>query len=272
MATVGCNMRCFNCQNSDISQMPRDMNRIEGNEASPDELVRAVLKSGCGILSYTYTEPAVFLDYALDTAEIAVRHGILNTFVTNGYFTEESLRTAAPVLHAANVDLKAFRDETYKKTCGARLQPVLDTIALMRKLGVWVEVTTLLIPGLNDSEAELRGIADFILAVNPGIPWHISRFYPQYKMTDLPATPVESIRRAREIGMGAGLRYVYAGNVPGDEGENTFCWKCRSLIVERQGFQVTSNRIFKGACPDCGTKWTGCGDVRVRHAYRSRYK
>jgi pyruvate formate lyase activating enzyme len=257
MATVGCNMRCLNCQNSDISQMPRDGNRIEGSEASPEELVRAVLKSGCGILSYTYTEPAIFLDYALDTAEIAVRHGILNTFVTNGYFTEESLRTAAPLLHAANVDLKAFRDETYRKTCGARLQPVLDTIALMRKLGVWVEVTTLLISGLNDSEAELRGIADFILAVDPGIPWHISRFYPQYRMTDFPATPVESIRRARAIGMGVGLRYVYAGNVPGDDGENTFCWKCRSLLVERHGFQVVSNRISKGACPDCGTKMDG---------------
>ena len=257
VATVGCNMRCLNCQNSDISQMPRDLRRIEGRAFAPGDVVRAAVESGAKILSYTYTEPAVFLDYALDTALAAVRHGIENTFITNGFFTEETVRAAAPVLKAANVDIKAFRDATYRKVCGAALQPVLDSIRLMRSLGVWIELTTLLIPGLNDSEEEVKDIALFIRSVDPGIPWHISRFYPQYRMTDRAATPVESIRRARAIGREAGLRYVYAGNVPGDEGEHTFCWKCGGLLVERCGFQVVSNRIREGRCPDCGAVMDG---------------
>jgi pyruvate formate lyase activating enzyme len=252
VATVGCNMRCLNCQNSDISQMPRDHRRIEGSDVPPEAIVRAAIDSGSRILSFTYTEPAVFFDYALDTALIAVRHGMENTFVTNGYFTEETVRAAAPVLHAANVDLKAFRDETYRNVCGASLQPVLESIRLLKNLGVWIEITTLLIPGVNDSEEELVSIARFIHSVDPGIPWHISRFYPQYRMTDRPSTPVESIRRARAIGREAGLRFVYAGNVPGDEGENTSCWNCGGVLVERRGFQVASNRIRDGHCPDCG--------------------
>jgi pyruvate formate lyase activating enzyme len=257
VATVGCNMLCFNCQNADISQMPREHRRVEGSDVSPEAVVRAALDSGSKILSYTYTEPAIYFDYALDTALIAVQYGIENTFVTNGYFTEETVRAAAPVLHAANVDLKAFRDETYRKVCGATLQPVLESIRLMKSLGIWIELTTLLIPGLNDSDEELEDIAQFIRSIGPGIPWHISRFYPQYRMTDRSATPVESIRRARTIGREAGLRYVYAGNIPGDEGENTFCWNCRSLLVERYGFQVVANRIRDGRCPDCATVMDG---------------
>jgi pyruvate formate lyase activating enzyme len=257
MAAVGCNMHCLNCQNADISQMPRDMNRIEGSDISPEQLVQAALKTGSRIISYTYTEPAVYFDYAYDTMALAVQKGIQNTFVTNGYFTEETIRSAAPILHAANVDLKSFRDETYRKVCGATLQPVLDTITLMKRLGVWVEITTLLIPKLNDSEKELREIADFIRAIDPGIPWHISRFYPQYRMTDRSPTPVESIQKAREIGIQAGLRYVYAGNVFGDRGEHTFCWNCKSLLVERWGFQVISNLLHKGLCPECGSAIEG---------------
>jgi pyruvate formate lyase activating enzyme len=257
VATVGCNMRCLNCQNADISQMPRDQGRIEGQDASPEELISAAIQSESRIISYTYTEPAIYFDYAFDTMVLAVQKGIQNTFVTNGYFTDETLRAAAPVLHAANVDLKSFKDETYRKVCGAKLQPVLDAIALMKKLGIWVEVTTLLIPNLNDSEDELRDIAKFIHSCDSGIPWHISRFYPQYRMTDRPVTPVASIQKAREVGLENGLRYVYAGNVPGDSGEHTFCWSCKSLLVERWGFQVVSNRISKGTCPDCGTRIDG---------------
>jgi pyruvate formate lyase activating enzyme len=253
VATVGCNMRCLNCQNADISQMPRDQGRIEGRETTPEEIVEAAAESGAKIISYTYTEPAVYFDYALDIAAIAVRKGIENTFVTNGYFTDETVRAAAPLIRASNVDLKAFSDETYRKVCGATLQPVLESIRLMKSLGVWVEVTTLLIPGLNDSDEELGDIARFIHSVDPGIPWHVSRFFPQYRMTDRGATPVESIRRAGTIGREAGLRYVYAGNVPGEEGEHTFCWKCGGLLVERYGFQVVSKRIRDSRCPDCGT-------------------
>jgi pyruvate formate lyase activating enzyme len=252
VATVGCNMRCLNCQNSDISQMSKNQGRIEGVEMTPEAVVAAAVESGAKIISYTYTEPAVFFDYALDIAAIAVRKGIENTFVTNGYFTEETVRAAAPLVRAANVDLKAFRDGTYRKVCGATLQPVLDSIRLMKTLGVWVEITTLLIPDMNDSDEELGDIARFVHSVDPGIPWHVSRFYPQYRMTDRGATTVESIRRARTIGLEAGLRYVYAGNVPGDEGERTFCWKCGAPLIERYGFQVVSNRMHGGCCPDCG--------------------
>ena len=218
--------------------------RIEGREITPEAVVAAAVESGAKIISYTYTEPAVYFDYALDIASIAVQNGIENTFVTNGYFTEETVRAAAPLVRAANVDLKAFRDETYRKVCGATLQPVLESIRLMKYLGVWVEITTLLIPGAERFRRRDSGTSrGSSIPSDPGMPWHVSRFYPQYRMTDRGATPVESIRRARTIGREAGLRYVYAGNVPGDEGEHTFCWKCGGLLVERYGFQVVSNRI-----------------------------
>jgi pyruvate formate lyase activating enzyme len=254
VATVGCNMRCLNCQNSELSQAPRDGGgiRFEGRDFPPEALVDAAQASGSRILSYTYTEPAVFFDYALDTATLAARRGLLNTFVTNGYFSEESIRAAAPVLHAANVDLKSFRDETYRRICGASLQPVLDAIRLLRSLGVWVEVTTLLIPGMNDSNSELTDIAGFIRSVDPAIPWHVSRFFPQHRMTDRPPTPAGAIRKALDIGRQEGLRYRYAGNLPGDEGEFTFCWKCNAVLVEREGFQVIANRIRESRCPNCG--------------------
>lgn len=254
VATVGCNMRCLNCQNSDISQAPRDSGWIpsEGRDFPPEAIVEAALTSGSRILSYTYTEPAVFFDYALDIAALAARRGLFNTFVTNGYFSEESIRAAAPVLHAANVDIKSFREETYRRICGASLQPVLDALRLMRALGVWVEVTTLLIPGINDSESELSDIAGFIRSVDPAIPWHVSRFFPQYRMTDRAATPAGSVRKALEIGRREGLRYRYAGNMPGDESEFTFCWKCNAILVEREGFRVIANRIRENRCPNCG--------------------
>ncbi len=255
VATAGCNMSCLNCQNSELSQAPRGRAWIpdEGHDFPPEAVVEAAVASGARILSYTYTEPAVFFDYALDTATLAARRGLFNTFVTNGYFSEESIRAAAPVLHAANVDIKSFREETYRRICGATLKPVLDAIRLMRALGVWVEVTTLLIPGINDSESELSDIAGFIRSVDPAIPWHVSRFFPQYRMTDRPATPAGSVRKALEIGRREGLRYRYAGNMPGDESEITFCWKCNAVLVEREGFQVTANRIREGRCPKCAS-------------------
>jgi pyruvate formate lyase activating enzyme len=252
VATVGCNLTCLNCQNADISQMPRDAGRIEGADTPPEAIVGAAEESRIPVIAYTYTEPAVFFDYALDTALLAAKKGIRNVFVTNGFLSEESIRAAVPVLDAANVDLKAFNDDTYRRVCGARLEPVLDAIRLLHGLGVWIEITTLVIPGLNDSDAELGAIAEFIRSVHPGIPWHVSRFYPQYRMTDRQATPVETIRRARAIGMKAGLRYVYAGNVPGDGGEDTMCPECGIQLVERTGFRVLSNRIREGRCSGCG--------------------
>ena len=253
VATVGCNMRCLNCQNADISQMPRDGKPIQGQDVPPETVVQAALEHRCRTIAYTYTEPAVFWDYAYDTAKLVHEKGIQNIFVTNGYLSEASLEEISPYLDGANVDLKSFKETTYKEVCGARLQPVLDTIRRMKTLGIWVEVTTLLIPQLNDSEGELKEIAGFIRDVDPGIPWHISRFYPTYRMLDRPATKVDALQKARRIGLDTGLRYVYTGNVPGEEGESTFCYGCGARLIHRWGFQVMGNRLVDGKCPECGT-------------------
>jgi pyruvate formate lyase activating enzyme len=257
VATVGCNMHCFNCQNADISQMPKDQSRIQGEDMTPENLIQATVRQQCQIIAYTYTEPAVFWDYAYDTAKLANQKAIKNVFVTNGYLSKESLEEISPFLDGANVDLKAFRDATYKSICGARLKPVLDTIRRMKELEIWMEITTLLIPGLNDSEEELKEIARFIHGIDPAIPWHISRFYPTYRMTDRPPTSVESIQKARNIGIEAGLRYVYPGNIPGDEGESTFCHQCRTRLIHRRGYQIVDNRLSGGKCPECGSEIDG---------------
>ncbi|MDQ1334063.1 MAG: pyruvate formate lyase activating enzyme [Thermodesulfobacteriota bacterium] len=257
IATVGCNFRCTFCQNADISQMPSDQNRIMGEEMSPEEIVGLALTNRALSISYTYTEPTVYFEIALETARVAVSKGLKNVFVSNGYMTRECLEEIHPDLHAANVDLKAFNDRFYQEQCGARLKPVLNTIARMREMGIWLEVTTLLIPGLNDSAEELKDLARFLADTDPAIPWHISRFHPTYRLTDRPVTPVETLRRARDIGYEAGLQYVYTGNIQGDEGENTFCHNCKAPLIDRIGFQVNRNRIMDGRCPECGARVPG---------------
>jgi len=257
VATVGCNLHCRFCQNADISQMPADHDRVLGEETAPESLVDEATESRSATIAYTYTEPTIYFELALDTARLASAGGIRNVFVTNGYMTRECLEEIHPDLHAANVDLKAFTDRFYKEQCGARLDPVLRTLETMHAQGVWVEVTTLLIPGLNDDPAELRDLAGFIAGLDPGIPWHISRFHPTYRLTNVPSTPPSSIHRAREIGREAGLQYVYTGNLPGDEGENTACHACGEPLIERRGFSVGRNRIRKGSCPACGAAVPG---------------
>jgi pyruvate formate lyase activating enzyme len=257
IATVGCNFRCTFCQNADISQMPSDQNRIMGEEMTPEEIVRTALRYGAQSISYTYTEPTIYFETALETSRAAVSKGLKNVFVSNGYMTRNCLEAIHPDLHAANVDLKAFSDRFYKEQCGARLKPVLNTIESMREMGIWLEVTTLLIPGLNDSEGELRDLAHYLADIDPGIPWHISRFHPTYRLMDRSVTPVQTIRRARDVGYEAGLQYVYAGNMPGDKGENTFCHRCRTPLINRMGFQVNQNRIINGQCPECSAPVPG---------------
>lgn len=259
VATAGCNFRCLFCQNADISQCPREYGRIYGEKADPAVVVRGAVEAGCASISYTYTEPTIFMEYALDIAAGARECGLSNVFVSNGYMTQEALQAATPYLGAANVDLKAFTDRFYREMCGARLKPVLATIEAMKKSGIWVEVTTLLIPGLNDSETELRDIARFLAGVGPDIPWHVSRFYPTYRLTDRGPTPVDKIRRAREIGLEEGLRYVYTGNVPGDDGENTFCHSCGAMLVERLGYSIRKKNLRAGNCMKCGTPVGGVG-------------
>ena len=257
IATAGCNFRCLFCQNADISQMPVDHGQIFGEFLTPEQIVSDALATRSATIAYTYTEPTVYFELALDTARIAARKGLRNVFVSNGYMTEECLKEIHPDLHAANVDLKGFTDRFYKEQCGAKLDPVLRTLERMVKTGVWLEVTTLLIPGLNDAAGELRGIARFLVNLDPDIPWHISRFHPTYRLTSVHPTPPSSLRRAREIGLEEGLRYVYTGNVPGDEGEKTFCHGCGVLLIDRYGFAVRKHAVRKGVCPHCGVKVPG---------------
>jgi pyruvate formate lyase activating enzyme len=259
IATVGCNFHCRHCQNYTISQVDRN-EPIRGTEQTPQEVVRRALDSDCRSISYTYTEPTIFYEFAYDTARLAREAGLKNIFVTNGYITREALAAIAPFLDAANIDLKGFSEGFYRDFVHARLSEVLDSIVEYRKQGIWLELTTLIIPGLNDSDAELQGIAEFIVA-NLGIdtPWHVSQFYPTYKLTDRPRTPVATLRRARDIGRAAGLRYVYEGNVPGEGGENTYCPSCSSVLVKRYGYIIEADRISSGACPDCGATIAGVG-------------
>ena len=252
IATVGCNFRCLHCQNAEISQMPRERKKVAGEDVLPEEIVNQAYSTGCASISYTYTEPTIFFEYAYDTGVLAKEKGLKNVFVTNGYMTRECLDEMRGVLDAANVDVKSFSEDFYRKVCGgARLAPVLESIEYMRELGIWVEVTTLVIPGFNDSEEELREIARWIHKTDKTMPWHISAFYPAYKMLDVPATPVETVVRAREIGIEEGLRYVYTGNVPGLPGESTFCYNCDKLIIDRRGFVVRKNAIRDSRCPYC---------------------
>jgi len=258
IATVGCNFRCPFCQNWEISQSrPSDgKSGLRSTRLAVKEVVRQAMLNDCQSISYTYTEPTIFFEYAYETARLAKESGLRNNFVTNGFMTGEALETIKPYLDAANVDLKFFREESYQKICKARLQPVLESISKMRELGIWVEVTTLVIPGLNDSEEELRDIARFLASVDRDIPWHLSRFHPDYEYLDKQATPVATLRKARDIGKSEGLRYIYLGNVWG-EGEDTYCPNCGQLLISREGFWVKSNLIKDGRCPKCGYKIAG---------------
>jgi pyruvate formate lyase activating enzyme len=259
IATVGCNFKCRFCQNADIAQLPSDRGgMIIGDTVSPDDIVSDAKRTGCKSISYTYTEPTIYFEYAHDTARLARRAGIRNVFVTNGYMTAGALDIMHPYLDAANVDLKAFNDDFYRKLCGAKLERVKETLAHMKSLGIFVEVTTLLIPGLNDDPGELSSLARFLVDVmGPETPWHVSRFHPTYRLTDTPATPLHTLHTAREIGINAGLRYVYTGNVPGERGEDTHCHKCGNTVIERTGFSIRSYRINNGLCESCGTAVDG---------------
>lgn len=258
IATVGCNFRCRNCQNADISQAPRTRNYIEGVEMKPEEVVCEAESLGCSSIAYTYTEPTIFFEYAYDISKIAKTKDVHNLFVTNGYMSPEMLDMYHPLLDAANVDLKSFRDEFYREVCGARLDPVLDSLRRMKKLGVWVEVTTLVIPEMNDSAEELRDIACFIRdELGRETPWHISRFHPDYELMDVPPTSPEIIHEARRIGLDEGLFYVYSGNLPGDAGENTYCPNCGMMLIRRVGFTVLENKLKESKCPECSEKIHG---------------
>jgi len=257
IAAAGCNFRCGFCQNWQISQSrARGQKKTSGYALPPEEVVRQAVRRGCRSISFTYTEPTIFFEYAYDTARLAKDTGLLNNFVTNGFMTGEALGLIRPFLDAANVDLKSFREETYQKVCKARLQPVLDSIRLMHGLGIWVEVTTLVVPGLNDGQAELTDTARFIAGVDRDIPWHISRFHPDYQYGGTPPTPVATLRRAHDIGKSEGLHYIYVGNLQG-ESEDTACPGCGKTLIRRTGFSVCENLVLDSKCPACGIKIAG---------------
>lgn len=265
ISTVGCNFRCRHCQNHDISQYPsRHDGEIIGNMRSPSEIVESARKHACASISYTYVEPTVFFEFAMDTARLAAEQGIKNIFVSNGYTSPEANHHLAPLIDASNIDLKAFSDKFYREVCGARLQPVLDTIALMKELGVWVEITTLIIPGWNDSETELKDIADFICSIDPDIPWHVSRFHPDYLMSDKQATPVATVKKAREIGLARGLRHVYTGNLQNPDGECTCCPACGATLITRSVFNTAITGMENGACKRCGHTLPGIFELAAR--------
>jgi pyruvate formate lyase activating enzyme len=281
ISTVGCNLRCSYCQNWSISQWPKEHlarrtewagegeaevgcpelealgDAIPGEPVTPEQVVDAAVRAGASTIAYTYTEPTIFYELAFDTATLAREKGLRNVFVSNGFICEEPLRQLAGVIDGVNVDLKFFREDSYRRVSRARLAPVLDAIRLYHELGVWVEVTTLVVPDVNDSDEELRAIAEFLVSIDPSLPWHVSRFHPAWKMLEAHATPQATLERARRIGEEAGLLHVYEGNLPGAGGESTRCPGCHRVLIERFGLAMLSSRLERGACPDCGTAIAG---------------
>ncbi len=259
VATVGCNFQCPWCQNWHISQMVRNDGEIAGEWFPPEEVVNTAKRYNVQSISFTYTEPTIFFEFAYDTAKLATQQGILNNFVSNGYMTPEAIEMIKPYLQAINVDLKAFSKEVYTNYIKAKLDGVLETIRALKNAGIWVEITTLIVPGLNDNELQLRGCAEFIASVDRAIPWHVSRYHPDYRYHSAPATPIATLQRARRIGIEAGLYYVYTGNIPGDEGEHTFCYNCGKLLIQRFGFSLLQYNIKDAHCPQCKVAIHGLG-------------
>ncbi len=259
IAAAGCNLRCLNCQNWQISQVsPKE---TENYDMMPQQVVDQCASSRCESIAYTYSEPTTFYEYAYETAKRARERGIRNVWKSNGYINETPLRKLCKVIDAANIDLKGFDDAMYMKLNGGRLAPVLRTLKVFKEEGVWLEITNLIIPEWTDNQDTIAHMCDWL--VKNGLsdcPLHFSRFTPLYKLAHLPLTPVSVVGKAREIAMRAGMKYVYVGNVPGHPAENTFCHKCRTMIIERKGFSIISRRLDHGTCTACGERIPGVWD------------
>ncbi len=259
VGSIGCNFRCCFCQNWEISQATHEPDlkgKIRLNDADPETLVKHCLDNSIPAIAFTYNEPTILLEYAIDTFKLAKKHGIKTVFVSNGYASDASLKRLKGLLDAINIDLKGFTEEFYAKQCKARLEHVKATIKSAHKTGFWLELTTLLIPDLNDSDKELKAMAEWIASLNKDIPWHITAFHPDYKLTDKKATPAETLDRAYKIAKKAGLRFVYVGNMRNAH-ENTVCPDCGATLIKRQGFMVLENKIQGGKCPQCKTTIPG---------------
>ena len=261
IATAGCNLRCKHCQNYEISQVLREYPDAPppGEESTPMMVVAEAMGAGCESIAYTYTEPTIFMEFMAETAVFAHEKGIKNVFVTNGFMTPESVEFIAPHLDAANIDLKGDNGVN-RVFSGGRLEPVQETIRLMKQKDIWVEVTTNIIPEINDSEETLQMIASFIASVGKDIPWHVTRFHPAYQLMDRDPTSLDTLRRAREIGLRSGLMNVYIGNYPGSGAENTVCHRCGETLVRREGMSLLADMISGGSCFSCGINQPGRWD------------
>jgi pyruvate formate lyase activating enzyme len=257
IAVPGCNFRCGFCQNWEISQIKKvKYGEENGFFIEPAGVVQSATRFNCNSISFTYTEPVIFMEYAFETARIAKEAGLRTVFVSNGYMTKEALELIAPFLDACNIDLKAFTDSFYSKNCKAHLQPVLDSIERIYQKGIHIEVTTLVIPGENDSDEELHAIAGFISGISSDIPWHVSRFFPRYEFLNHAPTPAKTIQDAVNAGFQKGLHYVYAGNLHGTDC-STRCYNCQKQIVKRSGYTSETPEVKNGKCPVCGSEIYG---------------
>ncbi|SDB07640.1 pyruvate formate lyase activating enzyme [Desulfonatronum thiosulfatophilum] len=260
LGTMGCNLSCSFCQNFSLSQPPRQGKAVMGERVTAGEIVDAAVHASASSISYTYSEPTIFFELVVDVAARAHERGLMNIIVSNGFQTRDCLEVWGPLIDAANIDLKAFTEDFYKNICGAGLKPVLDNLKTIHGLGWWLEVTTLIIPGLNDDPGELRAMAEFIHGeLGPEVPWHLSRFHPSHAMNDRPPTPPETLRNAWEIGKQAGLHHVYVGNISGVAGEQTDCHECGTTLLRRSGFGVRNLALENGLCRNCGQKAEGRG-------------
>lgn len=280
IGTIGCNYKCSFCQNWDISQAVNPMkSEMKGTERDIEDLVSGIQATGrfyspetlvsiakakrCKSIAFTYNEPTIWGEYAHDIAKLAHEAGLKCVYVTNGDMTEEHLQYIQPYIDALNIDLKSWDPKFYRKLCGGNFNNVRNNIALAVKMGFWVEVTTLIIPGENDSDEELTKIAEFLFSVKPTLPWHISAFHPDYEMTDKQRTPEATLRRAYEIGKKAGLKNIYMGNVHSHGAEDTYCAACGKRLVKRDWYDVTviGKEVFDGVCSFCGAKQDGVWEL-----------
>jgi len=261
VGTVGCNFSCTFCQNYEISQYPKEhAHKILGRELLPEQIVELAIENGCKSIAYTYNEPIVFFEYTYDTAKLAHEKGLKNIYVTSGYETKKAIDLLAPYIDGMNIDIKSFKEEFYRDICGSRLKPVLEAVKYAHDKGIWIEITTLLIPGKNDSDEEIQNIAKFIADIDKAIPWHLSAFHPTYKMLNVPRTPNATLRRAYKIGQDVGLQYVYVGNVDDEDYESSYCPKCHQRVIDRRGHigQYVVNALKEdGKCPHCGYRLEG---------------
>ena len=256
VATAGCNIECRFCQNWQISQFRPE--QVPSVEVSPQRLVDSCKAAGSPTIAYTYSEPVIFYEYMYDTAMLARQQGVGSVMISNGYILEKPMRELCRALTAVKIDLKAFTESFYVEQCAGQLKPVLNTLEVLKDVGIWFELVILIIPTLNDSADEIRRMSEWVVKhLGPDVPMHFTRYHPTYRLTNLPRTPVSTLERCRRVALDAGVRYAYLGNVPMHKGENTYCHKCGTELIHRVGMQTTDNRLRDGKCPKCGTAIPG---------------